>query len=85
MTDAHFEAEHDKSTLIDSSKRDRSEVLLGVNVDFWRFAGRVLHDEEHFGDELDHVARLKDEVAFPPVSNRRRLGRRRLERQAARL
>lgn len=42
-----------------------------MNVDFGRFAGRVLDDEEHFGDELDDVTRLDDQVAFPPVAHGR--------------
>jgi hypothetical protein len=33
-------------------------LLLCVNVDFGGFAGRVLHDQEHFGDELNDVASL---------------------------
>ena len=33
-------------------------ILLGVNVDFGRLFGRVLNDEEHFGDEFNDVTRL---------------------------
>lgn len=36
-----------------------------MNVDFGSLAGGVLHDEEHFGDELDDVTRLEHQVAFP--------------------
>lgn len=46
--------------------------LLSVNVDFGRFAGRVLHDEEHFSDEFNDVASLQNQVAFPLVAKRRR-------------
>lgn len=40
-----------------------------MNVDFGRLAGGVLNDEEHFGNELDDVTRLQDEIAFPSVTN----------------
>ncbi len=61
---------------------------LCVNVDFGGFAGRVLHDQEHFGDELNDVASLDNQVTFPLVSKGRREGRWfswLLEMQAARL
>lgn len=57
-----------------------------MNVDFGGFAGRILDDEEHFGDELDDVARLQNQVTFPLAAKRRRQRRRLgLEMQAARL
>lgn len=60
-------------------KKSRYEFyLLGMNVDFGGFAGRILDDEEHFGDELDDVARLQNQVTFPLAAKRRRHGRRRL-------
>lgn len=46
--------------------------LLGMNVDFGGFAGGVLHDQEHFGDELDDVTRLNDQVTFPLADAERR-------------
>ena len=59
-----------------------------MNVDFGGFAGRVLHDQKHFGDELNDVASLQNQVAFPLAAKGRREGRRfgrLLEMQAARL
>ena len=37
---------------------------LGADVDVGRATGRVLHHEVELRHDLDHVARLQNEVAF---------------------
>ena len=40
-------------------------VELSVDVDHGRLAGGVLHHQEEFGHNLDHMSGLEHEVPFP--------------------
>ena len=57
MIQAHLELEGD-------TVRAKIGVKLGIDVHAGGFPGGVLHHEEEFGHDLDHVASLEDEVAL---------------------
>ena len=40
-------------------------IKLSADIDSRGFACSVLHDQEKFGDNLYHVARLKDKISLP--------------------